>query len=74
MSKCPLCGHDDGLETCEVTGCHNIAEYEGWYRHLDPLLQTPTGLLSRIRVCHEHAPTLNGWKEFSISQGYNEKR
>ena len=58
MKTCPICGYEEIL--CEVSGCENEAEYEGWYRCTDPLLDTPTGLIQRRMVCIEHTTLLIG--------------
>lgn len=39
--------HPDMLPKCEVSGCNNLAEYEGWYRCKDTFLGTPTGLIQK---------------------------
>jgi len=48
--KCPHCGEE--IVFCEVSGCTNVAEYEGW---------TGKELIRRRSVCEEHAPMLRGW-------------
>lgn len=58
--KCPCCGSEVEEDICEVQGCTEVAEHEGWYRVLDPFLQTPTGLIQRRRVCGEHVNMLIG--------------
>ena len=48
---------------CEVQGCNGPAEYEGWWRALDPFLGTPTGLIQRRTVCEKHKSLLIGGKD-----------
>jgi hypothetical protein len=58
---CPKC-----LEVapiCEVAGCLEYAEWEGWYRCLDPLMRTPTGLIRIMNVCNAHRCFLIGGKK-----------
>ena len=58
MDKCPKCGYVE--EECEVSGCHEQWEWEGWYRVVDPFLHTPTGLMQKRKVCDEHGYLLDG--------------
>ena len=54
MSKYPDCDQKILLPECEVEGCDNPAEWNGWYRYLDPLLKTPTDLIRKCNVCDLH--------------------
>lgn len=38
---------------CDVDGCHEPAEYEGWYKVKDPAGYS-TGLMRKARVCEGH--------------------
>jgi len=44
---------------CEVAGCDEPAEYEGWYKVTDPM-GVPTGLIQLRRVCGDHKGALRG--------------
>jgi predicted amidophosphoribosyltransferase len=58
---CPECGSRFIMEYCEVQGCENEAEWEGWYRAVDFTGNT-TGLIQIRKVCQEHKSLLIGGK------------
>jgi hypothetical protein len=63
--RCPNCGYEfdseeEDLVLCEVAGCANLAEWEGWYEVRDPMLGTPTGLVQKRSVCSDHKYMLRG--------------
>jgi hypothetical protein len=43
---------------CEITGCSNLAEYEGWWKVKD-FAGNPTGLMQKRKVCEFHVDLLN---------------
>ena len=55
--KCPKCGYVEN--ECEVSGCHEPSEWEGWWRAIGPF-GLPTGLIQRRRVCEAHKILLIG--------------
>jgi hypothetical protein len=67
---CPTCGQElcrNQVLKCEVEGCNAPAKLEGWYRVIDHMLSSPTGLIQRRVVCHAHRSLL-------IGGGMNNKR
>lgn len=58
MDKCPNCGYVE--EECEVPGCHEPWEWEGWHKVKDPFLGTSTGLMQKRKVCDHHEYLLDG--------------
>lgn len=44
---------------CEVSGCHELAKYEGWHRPKDPF-GYETGIIQRRQVCESHKSLLIG--------------
>ena len=52
--KCGCCGQDvytNGI--CQVHGCKNDAEFEGWYENKD-FSGTKTGYSRLVKVCSDH--------------------
>lgn len=58
METCPNCGYKE--IPCEVPGCKEEAEWEGWYRVVD-FTGNPTGLIQKRMVCELHKFYLIGY-------------
>lgn len=50
--ECPNCGHL--IIQCEVPGCEEVAEHEGYFADVGAL----SGL--RVKVCNDHKELLRG--------------
>ena len=50
--ECMKCHNE--IFPCEVRGCNQEAEYEGWYRGTDPFTGKPIPHIILIKVCEEH--------------------
>jgi hypothetical protein len=56
---------EEGLENwikCEVSGCENFADYEGWVKTRDNL-GFPTNYIQKRNVCEEHKMLLIGFQK-----------
>jgi len=63
MCKCPECGYDPDFLECDFSNCKNEAEFEGWYRPLDPITNEPFGLIQKMIVCKSCVKFMIGYKE-----------
>lgn len=64
--RCPCCGCEFEEVICDVAGCDNPAEYEGWWRAKD-FTGNATGLIRLVQVCEEHRTLLIGAEDERIS-------
>lgn len=57
----PACGYTP-VQRCQIRGCNETVEYDGWFRVVDPVFGKPTGLLQRLLACEDHAKQAIGYK------------